>query len=121
MLRINKTFLPKLFNRVFVTLIVSMAFMARSSADERIAYYESKGELARYSIESHDKLPLRIVIFVKLRDGSLYLPKLYYYQDMQRRLAFEMWRKRAVYQLPPVRSSQASSFQLRKTSRSTYF
>ncbi len=75
----NAILLPNCL-KVFVALIASMAFMGRSSADERIAYYESKGELARYSIESHDELPLRIVIFVKRRDGSLHLPRLYYYQ-----------------------------------------
>lgn len=76
----NTIILSNFLNKVFVALIVSMAFIEPLFAGERIAYYESKGELARYSIKSHDEFPLRIVIFVKLRDGSLHLPKLFYYQ-----------------------------------------
>ncbi len=80
MLGINTDLLPNCLNQVFVAVIMSMAFMEPVFADERIAFYESKGELARYSIKSEDELSLRIVVFVKLRDGSLHLPKLYYYQ-----------------------------------------
>jgi hypothetical protein len=76
----NTILLSNCINQVFLALIMNMAFMEPLFADERIAYYESKGEIARYSIKSHDELPLRIVIFVKLRDCSLHLPKLYFYQ-----------------------------------------
>ena len=65
------------------SLIVSLFQMAIAvgcvKAEVRSVYYESKGEVATFSLD-HNAHYLGIAVFVRLQDGSLQFPKLYYYQ-----------------------------------------
>lgn len=78
------TNIPKRFVlRLFVCSLTLAPSAIPAIAADSLSYYESKGDLEKLSLESHDEFPLRIVIFVKLLDGSLHLPRLYFYQGHQ--------------------------------------
>jgi hypothetical protein len=59
-----------------------MASASHAIADDGLAYYESKGGVAKFSIKASDDV-LDVVRLVRLRDGALHLPKLYFYQGHQ--------------------------------------
>ena len=70
---------------VLGTIVCSLTLMASAShaiADDGLAYYESKGGVAKFSIKASDDV-LDVVRLVRLRDGALHLPKLYFYQGHQ--------------------------------------
>lgn len=80
MLAMN-TNIPKRFVLwLFVCSLTLADSACHAIAADRLSYYESNGDLQKFALESHDEFPLRMVIFVRVRDGSLHLPKLHFYQ-----------------------------------------
>lgn len=68
--------------RTFICLLYSSGFMSTVLAVDRVSYYESEGGVDKYSLKLSDD-SVEIVRFVKLLNGSLHLPKLYYKQGHQ--------------------------------------
>lgn len=82
MLSINTNILKQFVLGLLVCTLTVVASASHAIANDGLAYYESKGGVAKFSIKASDDV-LDVVIVVRLRDGSLQLPKLYYYQGHQ--------------------------------------
>ncbi len=60
-------------------LMTSGVFLGCARAAKPGVYQESKGKIVKISARSSDSV-IRVARFVRLRDGSVICPKLYYYQ-----------------------------------------
>ena len=88
----NANIVKSVLEKLLVCATLSMVSMSNAFAAGRLSYYESKGGVVKFSLELSDDR-VDIVKLVKLRDGSLHLPKLYYYQGHKTPIGFRKVEK----------------------------
>jgi hypothetical protein len=64
-------------NAVVIAMFI-MIFVGCEEAGQSDVYRESRAQAAKFDVQSRDD-HLRIVTFLKLRDGTIERPKLYYF------------------------------------------